>query len=223
MTEAEWLVAKNPGLMLDSFAGRASERKLRLFLVECAKRLLPTSADQEMVLALATAGRFADGKATRADLARCSKALRASHQGRAAKWPVLYSDHIRTVPAWHATRLQIPRAAREGAGCCAWASTRTKWGTMTYPDQEYKAQVALLRCIFGNPFRPVAFTPSWRSETAVALATGIYEQRAFDRLPVLADALEEAGCDHADVLNHLRGPGPHARGCWVVDGVLGKE
>ncbi len=93
---------------------------------------------------------------------------------------------------------------------------------MTYPEREYKAQSALLRCIFGNPFRPVAFADSWRSETAVALATGIYEERAFDRLPILADALEEAGCDHADVLNHLRGPGPHARGCWVVDGVLGK-
>jgi len=80
----------------------------------------------------------------------------------------------------------------------------------------------LLRCIFGNPFRLVAFADFWRSETAVALATGIYEERAFDRLPILADALEEAGCDHADVLNHLRGPGPHARGCWVVDGVLRK-
>ena len=81
----------------------------------------------------------------------------------------------------------------------------------------------LLRCVFGNPFRPVAFAPSWRSETTVALAAGVYEERAFDRLPILADALEEAGCDSADVLNHLRGLGPHARGCWVVDGVLGKE
>lgn len=77
--------------------------------------------------------------------------------------------------------------------------------------------------IFGNPFRPVTFDPLWRSETATALAAGIYEERAFDRLPILADALEEAGCDHPDVLNHLRGSGPHARGCWVVDGVLGKE
>ena len=81
----------------------------------------------------------------------------------------------------------------------------------------------LLRCIFGNPFRPVAFAPHWRSETAVSLATGIYDERAFDRLPILADALEEAGCDNADVLAHCRGDGPHARGCWVVDGVLGRE
>jgi len=81
----------------------------------------------------------------------------------------------------------------------------------------------LLRCIFGNPFRPVTFSPAWRSETTVSLANGIYEERAFDRLPILADALEEAGCDHTDVLTHCRGLGPHARGCWVVDGVLGKS
>jgi hypothetical protein len=85
-----------------------------------------------------------------------------------------------------------------------------------------RIQGLLIECIFGNPFRPVAFAPSWRSETAVALAAGIYSERAFDRLPVLADALEEAGCDDPDVLSHLRGPGPHARGCWVVDAVLGK-
>ena len=81
---------------------------------------------------------------------------------------------------------------------------------------------SLLRCIVGNPFRPVEFAPAWRTDTALALAAGIYAEPAFDRLPILADALEEAGCDNADVLAHCRGPGPHARGCWVVDGVLGK-
>ncbi len=87
----------------------------------------------------------------------------------------------------------------------------------------YRENLPLLRCIVGNPFRPVVFAPAWRTETAVAMASGIYEQRAFDQLPILADALEEAGCDHADVLAHCRGPGPHARGCWVVDGVLSKQ
>ena len=78
------------------------------------------------------------------------------------------------------------------------------------------------RCVVGYPFRPVAFDPRWRTETAVALASGIYADRAFDRLPILADALEDAGCDAAELLAHLRGPGPHARGCWAVDLVLEK-
>jgi hypothetical protein len=78
------------------------------------------------------------------------------------------------------------------------------------------------RCVAGNPFRPVAFDSRWRTETAVALASAIYAERTFDRLPILADALQEAGCDHPDLLAHCRGPGPHVRGCWAVDLVLGK-
>ena len=64
--------------------------------------------------------------------------------------------------------------------------------------------------------------PEWRTSTVVQLAQGIYADRAFDRLPILADALQDAGCDNEDVLTHCRGTGPHARGCWVVDLILGK-
>ena len=67
------------------------------------------------------------------------------------------------------------------------------------------------------------FERSWLTSTVVGLADAIYADRAFDRLPILADALEEAGCDHPNVPAHCRGPGPHARGCWVVDLLLGKS
>jgi hypothetical protein len=85
-----------------------------------------------------------------------------------------------------------------------------------------ESTAALFRELFCNPFRPVVFDPRWQSETVLALATGIYAERAFDRMPILADALEDAGCDNAYVLTHCRGPGPHVRGCWVVDLLLGK-
>ncbi|MCE9566659.1 MAG: hypothetical protein K8U57_31940 [Planctomycetes bacterium] len=81
----------------------------------------------------------------------------------------------------------------------------------------------LLREIFGNPFRPVAFDPAWGSDTVMSLAKHIYESRDFSAMPILADALQDAGCDNADILNHCRGNGPHVRGCWVVDLVLGKS
>lgn len=81
----------------------------------------------------------------------------------------------------------------------------------------------LLRCVVGNPFRPVAFDHAWRMEHTVGIAAKMYDERDFRAMPILADALEEAGCDSADVLSHCREPGPHARGCWVVDGVLGKR
>ena len=81
----------------------------------------------------------------------------------------------------------------------------------------------IIRDMFGNPFRPVTFSPAWRTDTAVSLAKQMYDSRDFCAMPILADALQDAGCDNEDVLNHCRGDGPHVRGCWVVDVVLGKE
>jgi hypothetical protein len=89
------------------------------------------------------------------------------------------------------------------------------------PEARY--QCRLLRCLFGNPFRPARFDPSWRTCEVVTLAEGVYADRAFDRLPILADALEDAGCDDGNMLAHLRTDPDHARGCWVVDLILGKN
>lgn len=78
----------------------------------------------------------------------------------------------------------------------------------------------LAREVFG-PGRKPRFLVRWRSETVRLLADAIHVDQAFDRLPILADALEEAGCDNTDLLNHCRGPGPHVFGCWALDLVRG--
>ena len=83
-------------------------------------------------------------------------------------------------------------------------------------------QADLFRDIFGNPFRPVTAGPAWRTTAAVGLARLMYRSRDFSPMPILADALQDAGCDHADILTHLRGGGPHVRGCWAPDLILGK-
>jgi hypothetical protein len=92
---------------------------------------------------------------------------------------------------------------------------------------ERQAQCALLRDIVGNPYRPLSPIPpgclSWSGGTVRRLASSIYEERAFERLPILADALEEAGCADVGLLAHLRGSEPHARGCHVVNAILGKR
>ena len=88
---------------------------------------------------------------------------------------------------------------------------------------EPAAQADLIRELFGNPFQPTPFSAGWRTDAAMALARQMYEVGDFSALPVLADALQDAGCDNADILEHCRGPGPHVRGCWVVDLVLAKE
>ncbi len=91
---------------------------------------------------------------------------------------------------------------------------------------EANALAIMLHDILGNPFRPLTIGPSLLTlyeGTVVKLAQAIYDDRSFDRLPILADALEDAGCDNVEILSHLRGPGPHVRGCWAVDLLLGKK
>jgi hypothetical protein len=91
-------------------------------------------------------------------------------------------------------------------------------------QRERIEQCNLLREIFGNPFRPVAFDPAWRTSDVMLLARGIYGDRAFDRMPILADVLQDAGCTSDDILGHLRDPhATHVRGCWALDLVLGKD
>jgi hypothetical protein len=89
--------------------------------------------------------------------------------------------------------------------------------------EEFAAQAFLVRDIFGNPFRLLTVDSAWLTPTVVSLAHAIYDDRAFDRMPIVADALEDAGCTHLDILAHCRGSGPHARGCFVVDLLLKKE
>ncbi len=92
--------------------------------------------------------------------------------------------------------------------------------------RELAVQAKFARDIFGNPFRPAKIDPdwlAWNRGTVVNLATTIYEDRRWELMPILGDALEDAMCDNADMLEHCRGPGPHVRGCWVVDLILGKS
>jgi hypothetical protein len=89
--------------------------------------------------------------------------------------------------------------------------------------KERSRQADLLRDLFGNPFRPVELDPGWLAPSVVKLAQRIYEDRAFDRMPELADALGAAGCKVAEILSHCRQPGEHVRGCWVIDLILSRE
>jgi len=133
------------------------------------------------------------------------------------------SDNVRS---WLAVAIQSLATANLNPSYVAW-QVRTATQNDTYRHARRgipcKAQAELVREVVGNPFRPVAFDPRWRTEDVLGLARGIYEDRAFDRLPLLADALMDAGCDQEEILAHCRSEGPHIRGCWVVDLALGKE
>jgi hypothetical protein len=209
MTEHWWLKYESPSSMLAEFLrGQTSRRKLRLFACGCY-RLLWRLSSPELARweCLTGCEKFADAEATKHEFRQLQKA---------------FPDERMTIgDAFEAARVSSEfclnttwELASSGAGAAA---------DHRLHERERLAHCALLRCIFGNPFRPVAFDPRWRTADAVALARGIYDERAFDRLPLLADALMDAGCDREDVLSHCRGDRPHVRGCWVVDLVLGKE
>jgi hypothetical protein len=109
-------------------------------------------------------------------------------------------------------KVAVNLKARDARGDTAYESTRRR---------ETQEQAVLLRDIFGNPFRPVMPDRSWLTPRSIDLARSMYDHRRFQDMSDLADALDDAGCTVREILDHCRGPGPHVRGCWVVDRVLG--
>jgi len=122
--------------------------------------------------------------------------------------------------AWEAAWGAVPKAAHEG-DTYEWDSDPTlEAAREALKDAENGKQASLLRDIFGNPFCTVTLSSAWLAwnvGTVLKLAQGIYDNWALDRLPILADALEDAGCQDAGILAHCRQPGQHVRGCWVLD------
>lgn len=224
MTEDEWLMSDNHMLMTFFVGEQMSLRKLRLADVAVCRRVEGHLVDERSRHALEVSERYADGLASDAALNDARSQANAAYQTllpdeteRRSELLAALSVVCAAGDEW-AMRMEVdmidivlfaPRPPQESIPPEARAASIT--------DAE------LARDVFGNPFRPVAFDPNWRTETVVSLASAIYADRAFDRMPILADALEEVGCDNTDILSHCRGPGPHARGCWVVDGVLGKQ
>jgi hypothetical protein len=171
--------------------------------------------------AIETAERFEEGGATADELARLCKSIeeinyreyRGDHAIDLARQGVPYAIHA-TTPFPHFEKF---------AGGFAWAAEDSELDWNEAHAHETAAQITLVRDIFGNPFRPVALDPAWLTSDVLALARGIYEERAFDRMPILADALQDAGCTNDDVLTHCRDlKHVHVRGCWVLDLLLGK-
>lgn len=225
MNEAEWMACSDPKPMLEYLRGSDAARKLLLFALACCQRTGRT-LPAEVAPMLAVAERAAEGSASqeevdgahRATLAYCRAAAQKGSRGEAGPASFLPEVHgIDRVlragtsfwdPAWYNAQL----LASDGAQGPAFA--------------EGPEKARLLREIFGPQlFRSVAIEDSWlawNAHTVSRLAPTVYDERAFHRFPVVADALEEAGCSDNDLLDHFRDPGPHYRGCWALDLVLGR-
>jgi len=216
VTEATWLAANNPYAMIRLVAERVSPRKIRLFSVARCRRMWDQITDERCRNAVMVGERYADGAADASDLELADQGLTQSlHEflGTVDE----RNEYARLVATCRTTVLPDESRATGGNAKMELAG---EWHA--FHARVTSEDAPTVRDIVGNPFRPPVFDPLWRSETALALAAGIYAERAFDRLPILADALEDAGCEDTDILGHCRGPGPHVRGCWVVDLLLGK-
>ncbi|QEL16938.1 hypothetical protein [Limnoglobus roseus] len=214
MTEAEWAAATEPKLMLEWRHSRetASERKLRLFAAAAFGRLLRLLPDPRQRRGVEVLEQVAEGVVLRSACRGVTAEVRQAIPREDRASDTLSGDDP------HYIALMLYREF-----CSSSMAIHAVHATAGLADggNEQQAQSQLLRCVF-NPFAPT-FDPRWLTATARSLAESAYEARAWDRLPILADALEDAGCEDEAVLSHLRGPGPHARGCWVLDLVLGKS
>ena len=216
-----------------------SDRKLRLFACACYYRIahvLPNAIARD---AVGVAERFADKAASFTNSRQAAADVRYAldaiegrwRAAQGAEWTALLPTHAALAlagvtlweepqkAAWYApsnAHLMYPYIVNPGVGPHDRAYGEGR-------SAEERAQCRLLHEIFGNPFRPVAFDPAWRTSDVLLLAHGIYAERAFDRMPILADALQDAGCDSADILDHLRdATATHVRGCWALGLVLEK-
>lgn len=244
MTETEWF-ADTTSLALMThhlFGGGEGRRRARLFACACCRRvwhLIDVAARRIVEIAEA----LADGQATEAELQTAANPddfdnLEARFYGVIG--PQLSKHEYQVTVAAMALaepRLDILSAgaiARDTAVCPSqdfyWSPRMGRKAITEYAEGDLSMVRRLIHEVFGNPFRPVAFNAAWRVPLVTSLAQATYDVRSLpsgefdsDRLAVISDALEEAGCSNSGLLSHLRSPGPHIRGCWAVDIILGNE
>jgi hypothetical protein len=201
MTAAEWDACSDPERMLEAIGQRLTNRKLQLFGCGCARQVwdqLPEWGQE----AVSGVEQTVDEK----EAGRLEAAFADVRAAILAGGPLLGLTALMFRPQFAAPLLI--RLVLRGLPSAESAAT---------------SQAAILRCVAGNPFRRLRrFRPVWRTSDVLALAAGAYAENAFDRLPILADALQDAGCTDERMLTHLRSPGPHTRGCWALDLILGK-
>jgi hypothetical protein len=214
ISEQEWLECTSPERLLYNLTYklrhpqlvRPSKRKLRLLACALSRFLLAYQMTPEISNAIASAESTDDNIAHEYTLS-----LDSHHP--AARLPKLIIGWLSLTG--FVTRMSIDARLRsvieDELGC-----NKSRLEVGEEPSR-------LVRDVFGNPFRPVLFDPAWVTSNVLSLARTAYEETSFDKLPLLANALEEVGCTTSDFLAHCREPGPHVRGCWVVDLVLGKQ
>jgi hypothetical protein len=228
MTEAEWLAATDPAPMMKFLRGRLSDRQSRLLMVRFVHELLAWHHDAATRAVTSILDRYAEGCFAEKELHDALRPFATSCQVLADEgYPWSVQDarplhaHVESAAVWLIRRFLPPETTVSNLSDLSVLRLSPKDADML--DYFQWLVCKMLRDVVGiAAFRPITFEAAWRKPTVVATAESIYAERAFDRMPILADALQDAGCENDDVLAHCRGDGSHVRGCWVVDLLLGK-
>jgi hypothetical protein len=222
MTETEWLRARSVNGLLLRLPGHVSDRKLLLFACACCRRLEERMEDHASREAIDTLERFADRK-TSFEATIVASELAAQAAGVHPRFPPVSTP---AYVAYELTRLPLYRHDRwrfcKQVGFVAACATHASAEVVL----ERRVQKSLARDIFRSCIKPLVIDDTWlqgNDGCVVRLAETIYTERHFTDLPILGDALLDAGCDDEDLLDHCRSSAPHVRGCWVVDALLGKD
>lgn len=235
MTEIEWLHSDHID-DLSRFVGahNLTFRKSRLFQIACCRRVEHLVDDEEVLQLLGLAELFVDESAGLDALSY----LHTQTRERLGRVIIDQPWHSPNSVATEAILLAADpnhdiqmnnQSDREPESAADFASLAVEFdGSVSHFTDEARHQIRLLHEIFGNPFRPVALDPRWQTSTVVELAHAIYkgfrrQAEGYVGMPILADALTDAGCDDEQIIQHCRCEGPHVKGCWVVDLILGKE
>jgi hypothetical protein len=242
MTEAEWPQCDNPALMTVYLFQRPgpSDRKVRLLACAYSRKIMHLLTEDRSRRAIEVTERNVDGTTTATELAEAYAQARDAWNTARLRMQRIEPGKNKRKAALEAAALQVPvwvaqpdaaRRDRHWLGAILVQVREALHSRLPGTDEERHAKrlrmrqssCRLIREVFGNPFRPVPVDPAWLMPGVVELARTIYDDRAFDRMPQLADRLEESGCHDPDIIGHCRQPGEHVRGCWVVDALLGKS
>jgi hypothetical protein len=237
MTEEKWLGPMMAANLLAFVRDRTTDRKLRLFAAALCRLLEHLISDEYLTRALECTERAADHPDNAKELIGASERLSVRRtQLLLEKFgindPEQQIRRIRPLQlpkpaqdwlwAWEAYERALLANSKEAASGSLQRAILAIYSPRTQ-KLSTSITVKILRDIFGNPFRPVTLDPRWLSSNVFDLAQTIYNERVWERMPILADALMDAGCDSEEILSHCRGEGPHVRGCWLVDLLLGKS
>lgn len=237
-----FLIGNNADRIMDvqSFPTcKGSDRKLRLFACSCYRRIQHLLPDEAAKGAVGVAERFADGLATREEMRVATDHVQTPIRALEEQWRASKGAERIALEPMHAALALAQQIVRPQSQKAAYYASSNAYldfaaitnsgkatsdkGFRTSQRSEEQVQSDLLRCIFGNPFNPVSIDRSSLSSIVTDLAQTIYHQNAFEAMLELADHLEKSGCTNKAVLEHCRRCMNHARGCWVIDLLLGKQ